>query len=254
MTTVRHRCITRATTILAAGVLTLFALAHGPQALGEEPDEQLLKEAVAAFSPPAPKKSARELPASPERISLGRSLFFDPRISVDGTVSCARCHQPALYGTDGLAKSHGIHDTVLPRNAPTVLNSGLQFKTHWDGVFENVEEQAQKALLRGFGNTDNVTAMARVKAIAGYAELFQKAFPGEADPVTAENWGKAIGAYERTLVTTSRLDDYLGGKVAALSAAERQGLSTFLKIGCAECHHDALVGGTEFREFGVVED
>jgi cytochrome c peroxidase len=87
-----------------------------------------------------------EFPITPSRVELGRKLFFDPRISVDGTVSCARCHQPALYGTDGLPKPRGAHDTLNPRNAPTILNAALQFKAHWRGDRENVEDEAKQVL------------------------------------------------------------------------------------------------------------
>ncbi len=206
---------------------------------------------------PLPKDAGTaDYPVSPDRVSLGRMLFFDPRISADGTGSCLRCHQPALYGADGLAKSRGLGDKLLPpRNAPTVLNAGLHFKAHWDGVFDNVEAQATRALLGpGFGNADNATAMTRIKAIEGYAELFRKAFPGDTDPVTVENWGKAIGAYERTLVTPSRFDDYLDGKPASLIEAERRGLRTFIDTGCTECHNGSGVGGGTFKKFGVVDD
>jgi cytochrome c peroxidase len=199
--------------------------------------------------------ATRDHPVTPDRVSLGRMLFFDPRISVDGTVSCNRCHLAALYGIDGLAKSRGAHDKLLPRNAPTVLNAGLNFKEHWRGELENVEEQAERSLLGpAFANPDYATAMARVKAIPGYAELFKKAFPDEADPVTAHNWGKAIGAYERTLATPSRFDEYLRGKANALSAEERRGLRTFIDTGCADCHSGAGVGGGKFRKFGVLHD
>ena len=176
-------------------------------------------------------------------------------MSVDGTVSCSRCHLPALYATDGLPKSVGVHGQVVPRNAPTVLNAGLYFKEHWDGRFANVEEQAKRSLLGpAFGNPDYAAAMARVKAIPGYAALFQQAFPGEADPISEDNWGKAIGAYERSLVSPSRFDDYLGGKSDALSAAERKGLRTFIDTGCADCHSGRGVGGGGFEKFGVVSD
>ena len=235
---------------VSAWIVTGIAFAQGA---GD--DSKLLKEAQGSFQP-LPKAAATEkFPVTPDRVSLGRKLFFDPRISADGTGSCVRCHQPALYGADGLAKSLGIHDKMLPRNAPTVLNSGLQFKAHWDGVFENVEAQAGKALLGpGFGNADNAAAMARMKAIPGYSELFRKAFPDDPDPVSVENWGKAIGAYERTLVTPSRFDEYLGGKIDALSADERRGLRTFIDTGCVECHKGAGLGGRAFRKFGVVDD
>ena len=98
-------------------------------------------------------------------------LFFEPRVSVDGTVSCSRCHLPGLYATDALPTSVGAHGKRAPRNAPTVLNAGLCFKQHWDGVFANVEEQAKRALAGpAFGNADFASAMARLKAIPGYAE------------------------------------------------------------------------------------
>ncbi|HWB12836.1 MAG TPA: cytochrome c peroxidase [Pirellulales bacterium] len=203
---------------------------------------------------PLPEHPA-EKPASPDQVSLGRMLFFDPRISDDGTGSCVRCHQPALYGADALPKSLGLHDKRLARNAPTVLNMPLQFKVHWDGLFDTVEAQATKALLgAGFGNADHAAAVVRLKAIPGYARLFSKAFPGEADPITAENWGRAIGAYERTLVTPSRFDEFLRGKKEALSQTEQNGLRTFMDRGCIQCHSGVGIGGDAFEKFGVVED
>jgi cytochrome c peroxidase len=96
--------------------------------------------------------------------------------------------------------------------------------------------------------------MARVKAIPGYAAMFQQAFPGAADPVSEDNWGKAIGAYERTLVSPPRFDDYLGGKSDALSGAEREGLRTFIETGCVDCHKGPGLGGLGFRRFGVVSE
>ena len=155
-----------------------------------------------------------EFPITPSRVELGRKLFFDPRISVDGTVSCARCHQPALYGRDGLPKARGAHDTLNPRKAPTILNAALQFKAHWRGDRENVEDEAKQVLigLFSFINPDYASAIARIKAIPGYADLFRKEFPGDPDPVTPDNWVKAIGAFERTLVTPSRFDAFLAGE------------------------------------------
>lgn len=183
-------------------------------------------------------------------------LFFDPRISLDGTVSCSKCHQPGLYGTDALAKPIGVKDRENPRNAPTVLNAALQFAAHWRGDRKNVEDQATQALVGppSFGNPDYDAAMAKIKAIPGYAELFRKAFPGEADPVTPENWGKAIGAYERTLVTPGPFDAYLKGDENALSADVKAGLKEFMDTGCPACHKGPGVGGGMFQKFGLVED
>lgn len=217
---------------------------------GEE-DAQLLKEAQGHFRPLPKDMATPEFPVTPGRVRLGRMLFFDPRISADGAVSCSRCHLPSLSATDALPRSIGVHGRMLPRNAQTVLGAALGVKQHWDGRFANVEEQARNALLGpGFGNPDYAAAMARVRAIPGYVEGFRDAFPGEPDPVNETNWGKAIGSYERTLVAPSRFDDYLGGKADALSAAERKGLRTFVEAGCVDCHKGPLLGGLGFRTFG----
>jgi cytochrome c peroxidase len=219
-------------------------------------DDALLKDARSLFASLPKNLATAERPVTPALVELGRALFFEPRASVDGTVSCARCHQPQLYGSDGLTKSHGHHDKIGTRNAPTVLNTALQVKQHWSGNREDVEDQATRALTGAgsYGNPNFDAPMTRLKAIAGYQPLFKAAFPGDADPVTAANWGRAIGAYERTLVSRSRFDDFLDGKEEALSARERAGLRTFIDTGCIACHNGVGVGGGDFRKFGVVED
>jgi len=245
----------RALALGAAAVIgsAVPAVCGAQQANG---DADLLKAAQAAFQPLPKDMATPEFPIPPARVELGRNLFFEARVSADGTVSCSRCHLSQLYATDGLPKARGAHDKLNPRNAPTVLNAALQFKEHWRGDRENVEDQAKRSLLgpAGFGSPDYATAMARLKAIPGYTALFQKAFPGEADPVTPDNWGKAIGAYERTLTTPSRFDDFLKGRTDALTAAERKGLRRFIDTGCTACHNGPGVGGGMFQKFGLVED
>jgi cytochrome c peroxidase len=250
------RCLNFVCAGLALVGSVAFSSAAHTAAFGQETKDAALVDEARKSLKPLPKDAATgEFPVSTDRVNLGRMLFFDPRISVDGTGSCMHCHQPALYGADALPKSRGVHDQLAARNAPTVFNAALQFKAHWDGVFDNVEQQAQKALLGpGFGNANHAAAMAKLKAIGGYGDLFRKAFPDQADPVTAENWGQAIGAYERTLLTPSRFDEFLSGKTDALTSAERGGLQTFIKQGCVDCHNGAGVGGAEFEKFGVVED
>lgn len=215
-------------------------------------DLQLLVKAQQSFQALPKDMATPEFPITPVRVELGRALFFDPRASVDGTTSCARCHAPSLFGTDGLSKPHGAHDKINPRNAPTVLNAALQFSAHWRGDRKNAEDQATQALIgpASFGNPDYASAMNRLKGIRGYSEMFQKAFPGEQDAVTPENWGKAIGSYERTLVTPSRFDQYLSGDVQALSGTEQRGLRRFLETGCAACHNGPGVGRGTFQKFG----
>ena len=238
----------------AAAVLALLTTPFSRAAPAE--DRALLKQAQALFKPLPADMATAEFPITPQRVELGRKLFFDPRISLDGTVSCSRCHQPALYGSDALAKPIGVKDRENPRNAPTVLNAALQSAAHWRGDRKNVEDQATQALVGppSFGQPSYDAAMARIKAIPGYAEEFRKAFPGEGDPVTPQNWGKAIGAYERTLVTPAPFDRYLGGKVDALTPAARAGLSKFVATGCAGCHNGVDVGGGTFQKFGLTEN
>jgi cytochrome c peroxidase len=223
---------------------------------GASDDDVLLKDARQYFAPLPKTMATAERPLTPALVELGRALFFDPRMSVDGTASCARCHQPSLYGTDALAKSHGNRDKLNFRNAPTVLNAALQVKQHWVGDREDVEEQATKSLIgpASFGNSSFDVPMARLKAITGYRPLFQAAFPEVEDAVTPANWGRAIGAYERTLVSRSRFDNFLEGKRGALSGPERAGLRAFIDTGCVACHNGVGVGGGEFKKFGLLED
>ena len=219
-------------------------------------DVALLKQAQGLFKPLPDNMATAQFPITPERVSLGRRLFFDPRMSLDGTVSCSRCHQPALYATDALPKPIGVKDRLNPRNAPTVLNAALQIAAHWRGDRVNVEDQAKQALVGppSFGQPNYDAAMARIKAIPGYTELFQKAFPGEPNPVTPDNWGKAIGAYERTLVTPAPFDACLKGDVNALSPSARTGLKKFIDTGCAACHNGVDVGGGMYQKFGLKEE
>ncbi len=240
--------------VLSATALSIAMLAT--PVLAAESAKELLTQAQQIFAVLPKDMATPEFPVTTERVELGRKLYFDPRMSADGTVSCSRCHLPALYGTDGLAKPRGAHDRVNPRNAPTVLNAALQFKEHWRGDRVNVEDQAKQALIGppSFGNADYAAAMAKLKSIPGYADLFAKAFPGEADPITPDNWGRAIGAFERTLVTPSRFDAYLAGRADALSVAEQDGLRLFIDTGCVACHNGPGVGGGTFKKFGVTED
>ncbi len=195
-------------------------------------DAALLKEAQEIFQP-LKDMSASGAGAMKDQITLGRLLFFDPRFTVDGNVSCATCHLPALYGADGLSKSIGVQQRPHPRNAPTVLNSGVNIIVHWRGDRESLEDQAIKALGSPItnGQPDIGAVLDRLERIPGYAPLFRAAFPGDAAPLNAGNVANAISAYERSLVTPAPFDIYLAGNVDALSPSARSGLETFIKIG-----------------------
>jgi cytochrome c peroxidase len=219
-------------------------------------DAELLKEAQGLFKPLPKDFATPEFPITPDRVTLGRALFFDKRLSADGSTSCARCHPAEKHAADGLTKPLGVQNKVNPRNGPTILNAALQSSAHWRGDRKNVEDQATKSLTgpTSFGNPDNAAVVAKIKAITGYSAMFSKAFSGEAEPITPDNWGKAIGSFERTLVTPSRFDTYLGGKSDALTAGERKGLAKFIETGCAGCHNGAGLGGDSFQKFGLAKD
>jgi cytochrome c peroxidase len=218
-------------------------------------DATLLKQARALFQPLPSDLSAAATPGNKDLVHLGRLLFFEPRITVDGTVSCATCHQPSLYGTDALATSIGVKQRLHPRNAHTVLNAALSFVNHWRGDRENVEDQATQALTAPISSGHDERAMVdRLEHIPGYAPLFKAAFPGERSPITAKNAGAAIGAFERILITPSPFDAYLAGDVNALSAAARAGLEKFINTGCVACHRGVGLGGDMYRKFGVLEN
>ncbi len=218
-------------------------------------ENELLDKSRKYFKPlPQVFESAKN-PITPEKVELGKMLFYDTRISVDTTVSCFKCHWINLYGTDALPKAIGNHYKLNPRNSPTVLNAAGQISEHWIGNRKDVEDQAKLALTGGasYGLPSLAAGEKKLRAIPGYLPLFQKAFPGEENPVTVDNFAKAVGAFERTLTTPSRFDQFLEGDTGALTLEEKQGLRTFMDTGCIGCHNGPLVGGDMYQKFGITE-
>ncbi|WP_363349269.1 cytochrome c peroxidase [Methylocystis echinoides] len=235
--------------------LLLVAGFAAPAAAGALDPKKLLDEAKAVFQPlPAVPVAKDSVDAA--RVELGRRLFFENRVSMDGNVNCAHCHLPDRQASDGLPKAIGVFGKENPRNAPSIFNAALNVKQHWRGDRESLEDQAEKSLLgpASFGNPDQATAMGKLKAIPAYPEAFAKAFPGDKDPVNSRNWGVAVGAFERTLLTPSKFDAFLSGDVKALTPQQLAGLRLFIDTGCAACHNGVGVGGNSFQKFGVVED
>lgn len=218
-------------------------------------DAALLKEAQQIFQPLLKYTSDPGTTFAKEQVALGRALFFDPRITADGDVSCATCHQPALYGTDGRPKSIGVKQRLHPRNAPTVLNAALYSVIHWRGDRNDLEDQAEQALTGAVSSgLDERDVTDRLQRIEGYAALFAAAFPTDSRPMTVKNMANAIVAYERTLLTPAPFDAYLAENVDALSPTARRGLETFINTGCVGCHSGVSIGGDIYRKFGIVED
>ena len=235
-----------------ATALMVFCFA-GPS-FGADKADALWKQAKGFFAPLPQVMSSEKNPITPEKVRLGKMLLYETRISADGTVSCTKCHPISLYGTDGLRKAIGNGCKVNPRNAPTIFNAAAQNFAHWIGNRLDVEDQARQSVtgMPAFGMPSNEAVEKRLKEI-GYTDLFKQAFPTDKEPVTVENFAKAIGAFERTLVTPAPFDAFLKGNQGALNEKERRGLKTFMDIGCARCHNSPYVGGQMYQRFGLVD-
>lgn len=191
--------------------------------------------------------------ASPARIDLGRQLYYDARLSADGTVSCYTCHPLGDYGTSHRARGTGIHGHVGPRNDPTTYNAAGQIAQFWDGRAETVEDQAGGPVLNPgeMGLESEAQVVGILRSIPGYREAFRRAFPDAKDPVTFENFRLAVGAFERGLVTPAPWDRYLKGDRSALTAAQLAGFRMFAEVGCIRCHSGAYVGGAMYQKLGL---
>lgn len=201
------------------------------------------------------KATSPTAPATDEQIALGKQLYFDTRLSKNHDISCNSCHALDNYGVDNKAKSPGHKGQLGGRNSPTVYNAAVHTHQFWDGRAKDVEEQALGPILNPveMAMKDEAAVLAVVRSMPEYVDAFKKAFPEEKDPVTFVNVGKAIGAFERTLVTPSRWDKYLAGDDNALTVEERAGLAKFLEVGCNSCHTGPGVGGSDFKKLGLVK-
>jgi len=191
---------------------------------------------------------------TPELIALGKKLFFEKRLSVNDTQSCATCHRldEGFAGVDNLPTSPGARGEQGTRNSPTVLNSGWQDSQFWDGRAEDLVEQAKGPILNPIemGMPDEQTVVNKIRGIDEYRKEFVHAFPGNEQAVTYQNIAEAIAAFERTLITPGRFDDFMKGDANALSEDEKRGLKTFLKIDCKSCHDGILIGGETYEPLG----
>lgn len=192
-------------------------------------------------------------PVTREKVSLGKKLYYDKRFSKNQDLSCASCHSLSTFGVDGGKTSEGHKKQHGDRNSPTALNAAGGFVQFWDGRAADVEAQALGPLVNPVEMAlPNLAALeANLKAIPGYAPDFKAAFPKDAQPVNAKNFGAAVGAFERTLVTPSRFDKYLAGADSALTAPEKEGLAKFMDVGCPTCHTGNLLGAREFKKLGL---
>lgn len=215
--------------------------------------ELLIRRANRIFSP-LPDAMPGSEDDTPERIALGKKLYFEKRLSINDSQSCASCHRLAdgFAGVDNLATSPGARKQPGTRNSPTTLNAGWQDSQFWDGRAEDLVEQAKGPILNPIemGMPDEQTVEKKIQSIAEYQKAFAAAFPGEKSAISYQNIAEAIAAFERTLITPARFDDFLNGDTSALNTAEKRGLKTFIKVDCQSCHDGKLVGGETYEPLG----
>ena len=189
---------------------------------------------------------------SPEKVALGKTLYFEPRLSKSGIISCNTCHNLGLGGVDGVEAATGHNWTANPHhlNSPTVYNAVFFAAQFWDGRSPNLEDQAQGPMQAAPEMAAPPSLVeARVNSMPGYVEAFKKAY-GKDVKVDFKTITATIGIFERTLVTPSRFDDFLNGKKDALTDAEKAGLNTFIDKGCTTCHTGIALGG-KMQPFGI---
>jgi len=206
----------------------------------------------ASIVSPLPKKPPvpADNPITSAKIVLGKQLYFDPRLSKDGSVSCNSCHNVMGSGTDNKRFSVGVGGKLGGRNSPTVWNAAFLSVQFWDGRAKNLEEQAKGPLTNPveMAMPNHQAVVDRVKKIPGYVEQFKKVFSG-ADPVNIDNIAKAIATYERTLITpNSPFDQYLAGKPSAISKKAVQGYKKVQEVGCMACHSGVNFAGPNLPE------
>ncbi len=234
--------------VLLAGAAVFAAEPMDPNELREEATSFF--EAIPAVVP-----SVNDNAITYEKIDLGKKLFFDPRLSRSGFLSCNSCHNLGMGGDDNLETSIGHGWQKGPRNAPTVLNAVFNTAQFWDGRADDLKAQAKGPVQAGveMANTPE-RVVETLKSIPDYVDQFARAFPSEDDPVSFDNMAKAIEAFEVILITrASPFDQFLEGNVNALDEQEQRGLFLFMDKGCASCHNGVNLGGNGYFPFGVVE-
>jgi len=216
-----------------------------PLALSSVSDDMIMSgEPIRALQAVDPSVSSSPI------VQLGRQLFHDRRLSADGSVSCASCHDLSAGGDDDRVASIGIRGQVGTINAPTVLNSGHSFRQFWDGRAQTLAQQAEGPITNPLEmGADWPTVLATLSSDQALLDLFEESF--HTRDVTPLRVTEAIAAFERTLVTPGPFDRYLNGDVHAISDAAQKGYALFKEYGCAACHQGVNIGGNLMQYFGA---
>jgi len=228
--------------------ITLFISCHGGAFV---PEIQSLPAQLATYEP---MSIPADNPLTPEKVALGRQLFFDERLSIDGSKSCYSCHVCEHGLTDGLPKAIGAGNKQLPRSSPTLWNIGYHHQFYWDGRSGSLEAQAMAAWKGGNMGVGEKTGeiAAKINALQGYKAQFQKVFQRDATP---ENMMKAISAYERTIISgDTAWDRWKAGDNTAISMSAYRGWNIFQAIKCNNCHDGVLFTDQQYHNVGIGMD
>ncbi|MGE0630353.1 MAG: cytochrome-c peroxidase [Hyphomicrobiaceae bacterium] len=234
----------------ALGLLLWLAasMTSAPKALGQVAQDQAVRdgsEPITIVRPPEP--------GDPAKVSLGKRLFHDARLSGDGTAACTSCHDLNAGGDDDRDHSIGADGKPLAFNAPTIFNVSRNFRLNWRGEFRSIEEQNEAALLDpAVMNTNWSDLLSKLQSDPGYVRSFDSAYGSSPTRTSVLD---ALAAFQRSLVTVdARFDRYLRGERNALTAEELRGYELFKRYGCVACHQGANVGGNLFQKFGIFAD
>jgi cytochrome c peroxidase len=234
------------------GIVALTVWVGANPAAGDAAD---LREMKAKYQRPATISFPAENKYTKERAELGRTLFFDPRLSSSQIMSCATCHNPAMSWGDGLPKAVGHGMQQLGRRTPTILNLADAERLFWDGRAESLEQQALGPIeAPGEMNLPLPKALEILRGIAGYRTMFELAYPGEG--ITAATLGKAIATFERTVVSgDAPFDEWIAGREDAISESAKRGFVVFnTKGNCAKCHTGWNFTDHSFHDLGMKDD
>ena len=254
--------MTRARLLLLAAAAGLLVLAACGKKAPEPKVDRATRKALAAQATATLGTLPEMMPGSeadtPQLVALGKALFFEKRLSVTGSQSCNDCHRldgVSPSGSDGARTSDGARGKPGSRNSPSVKNAGYHVAQFWDGRAKTLEEQAEGPLLNPveMAMPNGAAVEAVLRAAPEYCESFTAAFPGDTAPITLRNSARALAAFERTLRTRDRLDDFLRGDLDALSHREVAGLQLFLKTGCTTCHNSPTIGANQYQLLGLVK-
>ncbi|MFP6685143.1 MAG: cytochrome c peroxidase [Polyangiaceae bacterium] len=210
------------------------------------------KDSLASFATLPTVVNSKTNPVTPKKVSLGRHLYYDKRLSQGGDLSCNSCHPLDKFGSDGEQFSVGNAGKRGRRNSLTVYHTAGAFALFWDGRAASLEEQAQMPVVNPDEMAMNEKQVVRLlRRIPGYVSAFREAFPGDG-AITMKNVGRAIAAFERKLFTPGPWDDFLAGDKDALSESARRGFNAFISVGCVTCHFGPYIGLTMYQKLGLV--